>query len=331
MFLLLKFVVKRILWLIPVLLGVSLLIFTIMYFAPGDPARQILGDGATVEAIAEKREELGLNDPFLVQYGRYMYNLVFHGDLGTSYATSTPVSDAIVQRYPNTLILASLATLFMILIGIPLGIISALKQYSWMDKVCSVVGMVGVSMPTFWLGLLLIMVFALNLRVLPASGFYGPRYWILPAFSIGFCSAAGLMRVTRSSMLEVVRQDYIRTARAKGQKEGVIIRHHMLRNAMIPILTNIGLQFGILLAGSMVTETIFAVPGIGKYLIDSVNGRDYPAAQSAVLVVSASYCLVNLLVDVLYAFIDPRIKSQYQGSSKKKAKKGVEANGTAEE
>lgn len=235
------------------------------------------------------------------------------------------------QRYPNTLILATLATVFMIVIGIPLGIISALKQYSWMDKVCSIVGMVGVSMPSFWLGLLLIMMLALKMKLLPASGFYGPRYWILPAFTIGFCSATGLMRVTRSSMLEVVRQDYIRTARAKGQKESVIIRHHMLRNAMIPIVTNIGLQFGILLAGSMVTETIFAVPGIGKYLIDSVNGRDYPAAQSAVLVVSASYCLVNLLVDVLYAFIDPRIKSQYQGGAGKKGKKGVEVGGASKE
>ena len=255
---------------------------------------------------------MGLNDPFFVQYSRYMYRLVFEGDLGTSYKTKKPVSEALIQRYPTTLLLAGLATLFMLIIGIPLGIVSALRQYSWWDKFASVLGMVGVSMPTFWLGLLMILFFTLKLRWFPASGFFGPKYWVMPAFTIGFSTAAGLMRITRSSMLEVVRQDYIRTARAKGQTEGVVVRHHMLRNAMIPIVTNVGLQFGILLSGSMVTETIFAVPGIGKYLIDSVNGRDFPAAQGAVLLVSASYCLVNLLVDLLYAFIDPRIKSQYQ-------------------
>lgn len=314
----LKYIGKRILWMVPVLIGVTLLIFTIMYFAPGDAARQILGDGANPEAIAELRQELGLNDPFFVQYGHYMYNLVLKGDMGISYKSKSPVVETLAQRYPTTIKLAVSSTIFMLIIGIPLGIVSALRQYSWWDKMCSILGMIGVSMPSFWLGLLLIMLFTLKLGWLPASGFFGPKYLIMPAFTIGFTVATGLMRITRSSMLEVVRQDYIRTARAKGQTERVITWHHMFRNALIPIITNVGLQFGILLAGSMVTETIFAVPGIGKYLIDSVNGRDYPAARGAVLLVSASYCVVNLLVDLLYAFVDPRIKSQYQEKRKKK-------------
>lgn len=317
----LKYLERRILWLIPVLLGVTLLIFTIMYFAPGDAARMILGDNATPEAVAALTEELGLNDPFLVQYGRYMYNLVFKLDMGISYHSKTPVIDALIQRYPTTLLLASLSTVFMIIIGIPLGCIAALKQNSVWDRICSFFGIVGVSMPSFWLGLIMIMVFTLKLGWFPASGFFGPKYWIMPAFTIGFTVAAGLMRMTRSSMLEVIRQDYIRTARAKGQTEAKIVWHHMIRNAMIPILTNVGLQFGILLAGSMITETIFAIPGIGKYLIDSVNARDFPAAQGSVLLISASYCIVNLFVDLIYAYIDPRIKSQYQGKSKSRQKK----------
>lgn len=308
----LRFLIKRILWMIPVLFGVTLLIFAIMYFAPGDAARQIIGDNATPQAVEELREELGLNDPFIVQYGRYIYNLIIKGDMGISYKSKAPVADALLQRYPTTMLLAGLSTIFMLIMGIPLGVVSALRHNTWWDKICSIIGMLGVSMPSFWVGLLMIMLFALKLGWLPASGFFTYKHWIMPAFTIGFTVAAGLMRITRSSMLEVVRQDYIRTARAKGQNESKITSHHMFKNAMIPIITNVGLQFGILLAGSMVTETIFSIPGVGKYLIDSVNARDFPAAQGAVLLVSASYCIVNLLVDVLYAIVDPRIKSQYQ-------------------
>lgn len=317
-----RYVAKRILFMIPVLLGVLLMVFLLLDVAPGDPARSILGDFATEEQLEAKREELGLNDPVLVRYVRYVGNLVLKGDMGISYTTGKPVTQAIFERFPTTVLLAMLGVIMMIVFGLPAGIISAVRQYSWIDNISRSVAMLGVSMPNFWTGLLLIMAFALNLKWLPASGFYGPEYWVLPAVTIGFGAAAQLTRTTRSCMLEVVRQDYIRTARAKGQTERVVTMHHVLRNALIPVVTVIGLQFGTLLGGAMITEQIFSIPGLGKFMVESIKSRDYPIVQGGLILISSCFCLVNLLIDILYAFLDPRIKAQYQGKKRSSKAEG---------
>ncbi len=315
-----RYILKRLLMMIPVLLGVSFVVFCMMYFTPGDPARIILGEAATQEDVDRKREELGLNDPFIVQYGNYLKNAVLHGDLGTSYATGQPVTTEILNRFPTTMLLAALSILLSVAIGIPVGIIAATKQYSAFDHAGTILSLVGVSMPNFWQGLMLILLFSVTWGLLPASGFYGPSYWILPAVTVGTSSAAMIMRMTRSSMLEVVRQDYIRTARAKGQTERVVILRHALANALIPIITVVGLQFGGLLGGAVLTESVFAIPGIGKLMVDSIKQKNYPMVQGGVLFIAIVFSFINLLVDLLYAYVDPRIKSQYKSSRKKKAK-----------
>ncbi|WP_434309393.1 ABC transporter permease [Hominifimenecus sp. rT4P-3] len=313
-----KYIGKRLLMMIPVMLGVIVIVFIIMQMTPGDPARQILGDNASVEEVEALREEMGLNDPLVVQCFNYIKNLVLHGDFGTSYRTNLPVISDILVRFPTTMNLTFAGILFAIVLGIPLGIASALKKGSILDEVCSVVGMVGISMPNFWIGLLLAQLFALKLGWLPATGWYGPQYWILPAITVGINGAAIIMRTTRSSMLEVIRQDYIRTARAKGVYEKVVITKHALKNAMIPIITAIGLRIGVQLGGAMVVETVFSIPGLGKYLVDSISYRDYPAVRGGVLFIAIVFSLVNLCVDIIYAFVDPRIKSQYGGANRKK-------------
>lgn len=307
-----RYVGKRILLMVPVLMGVTLLIFLLLHFTPGDPARMQLGTLATEEEILAQREKMGLNDPLVVQFGRYLKNLVTDLDLGVSYTSGRPVTTEIFSRYPTTILLAVLSVCVTLIIGIPTGILSAVKQYSWVDNISMTVGLVGISVPNFWLGLMLSLLFALKLRWLPASGFYGPKYWILPALSIGLSSAATIMRMTRSAMLEVIRQDYIRTARAKGQTERMVIIHHALKNALIPIITVVGIQFGVLLGGAMVTEQIFSVPGLGSYLVTAIGQRDYPVIQGGVLVMAFTSGLVNLAIDIIYSFVDPRIKSQYQ-------------------
>ena len=313
-----KYILKRLLMMIPVMLGVIIIVFVIMQMTPGDPARQILGDTATVEEVEALREEMGLNDPLVVQCFNYIKNLILHGDLGTSYRTNLPVLSDILVRFPTTMNLTFAGILFAIVLGIPLGIASALRKGSVLDETCSVVGMVGISMPNFWIGLLLAQLFALKLGWLPATGWYGPQYWILPAITVGINGAAIIMRTTRSSMLEVIRQDFIRTARAKGVRENVVIVKHALKNAMIPIITAIGLRIGVQLGGAMVVETVFSIPGLGKYLVDSISYRDYPAVRGGVLFIAVVFSLVNLCVDIIYAFVDPRIKSQYGGSNRKK-------------
>lgn len=316
----LRYIAKRILMMIPVLLAVSFLIFSLMYLAPGDPARIVLGDDAPEEAVLEKREELGLNDPFLVQYGRYIYNIVFHFDFGVSYSTGEPVVKTLLERYPVTIELALCCMFMMIIMGLPIGIISAVKQYSLLDNISVSVGLIAVSMPNFWLGLVLIMFFSLKLRLLPASGFYGWKYWILPSMTVGFSNAASLLRTTRSAMLECIRQDYVDTARAKGQSEFKTIMHHVLGNAWIPILTVIGMTFGRLLGGAIISEQIFSIPGLGKLMIDSINMRDYPMVRGGVLMLAFTFSMMNLVVDILYTFIDPRLKTEF---AVKKRKKGV--------
>ena len=315
-----KYILKRLLMMIPVLLGVSLVVFTMMFFTPGDPARIILGADAKQADIENKREELGLNEPFITQYVKKIKNIVTKGDFGTSYSTGRPVTEEIVQRFPTTLRLAGMSILLSVIIGIPAGIIAATKQYSAFDHIGTLISLIGVSMPPFWMGLVLIILFSVTLGWLPASGFYGPAYWILPTITVGTASAATIMRMTRSSMLEVVGQDYMRTARAKGVSERVAILKHALYNALIPIITVVGLQFGGLLGGAVLTESIFSIPGIGKLMVDSIKEKNFPMVQGGVLFIAIVFSFVNLAVDLLYAYVDPRIKSQYKQNKKSKAK-----------
>lgn len=312
-----RYICKRLLMIIPVLLGVTLVVFMILSFAPGDPAVSILGDKASEEDLEAMREQLGLNDPIWMQYFRYLGNII-KGDFGVSYKNRLPVMKQVLERFPNTLYIATGAILFSLIFGIPVGIISAKKQYSFLDNASMVGALVGVSMPVFWMGLLLVIVFSLKLKMLPSSGMgdgFGPllKSLVLPVIALGSYSLAMIARMTRSSMLEVIRQDYIGTARAKGISEGQVTYRHMLKNALIPIITSVGLQFGTLMGGSIMTETVFSWPGIGRLMVESIKSRDIPMVMGSVVFLSVVFSLVNLLVDLLYAFVDPQIKSEYKG------------------
>ena len=307
-----KYVIKRLLMLIPVILGVSFLVFFIMSLSPGDPARTILGENAPQESVDALREELGLNDPVVVQYVNYMKDLL-HGDLGESYKSGRPVFGEIVARFPATLKLAFWGMLFAVALSIPIGIISATKQYSAIDSVSMVFALLGVATPNFWLGLMLIIAFSLNLRWFPSGGLEaGWRSLVLPVITLGTGCMANITRTTRSSMLEVIRQDYIRTAKAKGVSHNKVINKHALKNALIPMVTVIGLQFGSLLGGAVLTEAVFSLPGLGTFLVNSIKAKDTPAVLGCVIVFSICFSIVNLCVDLLYAYIDPRIKSKYK-------------------
>lgn len=295
---------------VPVILGVSIIIFTIMSFTPGDPLVLMLGEGASNEAIAELRAELGLGDPLLVQYVRYVVKAL-SGDMGRSYHSNTSVASEVASRFPNTLRLTILGTIMAILIGIPVGVVSAVKQYSLIDSVSLIVSMVFTSMPSFWLGLMLIMFFSLRLDLFPATGAESWRHFVLPSFTLAAASMASLIRMTRSTMLEVIRQDYIRTARAKGASEKRVVLRHALRNALLPVVTVIGLNFGRQLGGAIVTETVFAMPGLGMLMVNGIRMRDTPIVMGAVLFAALLAGIVMLLVDILYSFIDPRLKTEY--------------------
>lgn len=307
-----KYIAKRLLMLIPVIVGVSFLVFFIMAMAPGDTAKAILGEDAPVEALEALREELGLNDPVPVRYVNYMKGLL-QGDLGESYKSGRPVFDEIMERFPATLELSFWGMIFAVALSIPIGIISATRQYSMLDSVSMVFALLGVATPNFWLGLMLIIVFALHLGWLPSGGnTAGFASLILPVITLGTGCMANITRTTRSSMLEVIRQDYIRTAKAKGVSKNKVINKHALKNALIPVVTVIGLQFGSLLGGAVLTETVFSWPGIGTYLINSIKAKDTNAVLGTVIFFSICFSIVNLVVDILYAYIDPRIKSKYK-------------------
>ncbi len=310
-----KYVAKRILHMIPVLIGVTFVVFTLLYLTPGDPAKIILGESATVETIRELRGEMGLDDPFLLQFWRYLKNAAT-GNIGRSYMTGAPVAHEIMAAFPSTLKLGFLSIFIAIFVGIPLGIISAVRQYSVLDTAAMFFALVGISMPVFWLGLLLILFFSVYLGWFPASGFDTFRAMILPAIALSTASIAMISRMTRSSMLEVIHSDYIRTVRAKGQKERIIVWRHALGNALIPIVTIAGLQFGQLLEGAVLTETIFSIPGVGRLMVDAIKSRDYPMVQGGILYMALAFTVVNLIVDLLYACVDPRIRAQYRGRGK---------------
>lgn len=303
----LKFIFRRLLYLVFVLMGVSLIVFTLLYFTPGDPAQMILGEAADAESIELLREEMGLNDSYIVQYGNYILNIVLHQDLGISYITNTPVMDEILEVFPNTIKLSFIAVCIAIITGTIFGVVSAVKQYSIIDNIVMVTALLGVSAPTFWIGVLMLLLFSVKLGWLPPSGFDTPKQMIMPAVALSLKSTAIIARMTRSSMLEVIRMDYIKTARAKGQKEYKVIMDHAFRNALIPIITVAGLQFGIMLGGALICESIFSIPGLGRLMIDAIKMRDYPVVQGGVLIVATCFTLVTLAVDILYAFVDPRI------------------------
>lgn len=305
-----KYILKRILILIPTIIGVSFVVFSLLYLSPGDAALASAGPNAPKETVEILRDKMGLNDPFLIQYGRFLKNLIFHFDLGTSYQSKTPVIEKILRVFPNTLKLAGVSLIFAIISGIILGIIAGINKNNIIDSLISFAGMIGLAMPIFWSGLLLIIIFSSKLKLLPASGFSSWRHMILPVLALGLQTSSSIMRMTRSSMIEVLDKDYIRTARAKGLKKSRIIFIHALKNAMIPIITTIGLQAGGLLGGSILTETVFSISGFGRLMVDSVKTRDYPVILGGVMFIALVYSIISIIVDILYGFLNPQIKME---------------------
>jgi peptide/nickel transport system permease protein len=301
------YVARRLLLLVPVLLGVSLASFGLLQLVPGDPALILAGEEATEETLARIRQEHGLDRALPVQYVVYLMNAV-RGNLGVSIQSRQPVATLIAQRFPFTLKLTCLAILVSAALGVVAGVIAATRRNSTLDLAALLGSLVGISLPIFWLGLLMILVFAVKLRWLPAGGSGTAAHLVLPAVVLGAASSAVIARMTRASMLEVLRQDYVRTARAKGVAERLVVYRHALGNAMIPILTVFGLEFGYNLGGAVLTETVFSLPGAGRLIVEGIFARDYPVVQGAMLIVATTFVLVNLLTDVAYAFFDPRIR-----------------------
>lgn len=310
----LRYIIKRLLILIPIVIGISFIVFSILSFTPGDPVLNIVGNGADESAYEAKRLELGLNDPFLTRYINYMKG-VFSGDLGKSWNYETRVSAELARTIPKTLILAVTSVVLMLLIGMPIGIISAVKQYSIWDNLSMAAMLILTSMPLFWLGLMLMLQFAVKIKWFPATfpteGLGTFKHWILPTVTCMASMMAALVRTTRSTMLEVIRSDYIRTAQAKGATESSIIIKHALRNTLLPVVTLVGLNFGLLMGGALVTEKVFGIYGVGYLLVNAVMSRDVPLVMGSILFVATCIGVVNLFVDVLYVYIDPRLRSQY--------------------
>lgn len=320
----LEYIIKRILYLIPILFGVSIIIFALKAWTPGDPARQILGNTATEQQLQEKREELGLNDPIVVQYVNYVKGIVTRGDFGDSYRTGKPVLEEILPRLLTSAKITLGAVFIGAMIGILLGIISALKKYTWVDSGVLVISMFFQSVPEFVIGLVLIMVFAVTLHLLPATGIETWKGYIMPMFCIGLASVASYTRITRSSMLEVLGEDYIRTAKAKGQSQYNITFHHALRNALIPVAQSVGTSLGTSIGGGMVLETVFGVPGVGKYIVDSITQRNYPSVLGGALIIAMVLTIINLIVDISFVLIDPRLKTTIIAGSASKKPRRVE-------
>jgi len=309
-----KYIRNRLLMMVILLLGMTFIVFASLYIAPGDPAELAAGPSATTAEVEAMRSYLGLNQPFLVQYGRYLWNLL-HGNLGTSYLTRQPIVDELAVRLPNTLNLAVFSMLLACIVGIPLGIISALHKDTWIDNLLTTLSLIGISTPSFWLGTLLIIFFCVRLGWFPTGGMDHPfwtatglRQVFLPGLSLSLQVMASFVRIGRSSMLDVLGSDYIRTAKSKGLSQRKITWVHALRNALIPLLTQMGTSFGGLLGGAIVTEQVFAINGIGTYLMNAISQRNYVVVQSTVLVIAFMFVVVNLIVDLLYVVVDPRIK-----------------------
>lgn len=316
-----RYVLKRLGWLILTTAVVAVLIFTIMYFVPGSPGKLILGTTATAEDVWNYEETLGLHDPFLVQLGRYLRDTFLRLDFGTSYQYKVPVLQEFAVRLPRTLVLGLLCMALSALIGIPLGILCALKRNTIVDHGMMVFAMMGVSLPQFWLALLMVMLFSLNLHWLPPYGFGGISYWIMPVIAGSVGGIAMTARQTRSAVLETIRADFVTTARAKGVKNWKVIYKHMLPNAMIPIINMMGGTFAMAIGGTVVIEQVFQFPGVGFYMLSGTTSRDYPVVRGCILILAIFSTLAMLLTDLVYAWLDPRIKAQYVSASAKKLKK----------
>jgi ABC-type dipeptide/oligopeptide/nickel transport system permease component len=305
----LKYLGRRLVQLVPVLFLMSVMVFLILYLLPGDPATlALIGHGATtMEHVEELREQMGLNDPIYVQYGRYLANAV-RGDLGTSARFRRPVTEIIMEQFPATLKLSIVGMSIALVLGLTIGIVAAIWRYSWVDTLGMFLALLGVSTPIFWSGLMAIFLFSFRLGWLPSTGTGGWKGMVLPAFTLGLVATGTIARLTRSGLIEVMSQDYVRTARAKGLGEWWVISRHAMKNAMIPIVTVLGLQFGAMLGGAVITETVFSRPGIGRLVVSAVLWEDYALAQGAILLIAICFVLVNLMVDVSYAWLDPRIR-----------------------
>lgn len=316
-----RYILKRILLVFIVIFGVLVIIFILSEITPGDPAARLLGSEASLEEIAAKRAEMGLDEPVIVQFGRYVYNFVTKLDLGQSYTTRQPVWNELMARYPYTLTLGLLATALAILIGVPLGVIGAIKQYSARDTIIVFLALILMSIPNFWFGILCINLFSVKLGLLPSSGTGTWVHWIMPVVILSLGGMASLIRVTRSSMLDTIRMDYMRTARAKGQKESVVIIKHGFRNALIPVVNAISAQMSVVIGGTVMIESVFALPGIGKYMTDAVTALNWPAVRGGVICLAIAFSLLNLIVDLIYVAIDPRLISRYNGVKGKEIRK----------
>lgn len=310
------YLLRRFLGLIPLMLLVATMVFLLVHLTPGDPAAVLGGDTATLEDVEAIRAALGLDRPLPEQYGRFLYRLVVHGDMGTSIFLKLPVTTAIVQRMEPTLMLTALAALVSVGLGIPLGVVAAVRHNSVLDRAAMVIALLGLSVPSFWLGINLAVFFGLRLQMLPVAGYatlsegvwQSVRYLVLPAVALGFSGSALIARMMRSSMLDIMRTDFVRTARAKGLAERLVVYRHALRNAMLPTLTVIGLSIAGLAGGSVVVETVFSIPGVGMLVINAIARRDYPVIQGVVLFSALLYVMVNLIIDLMYAYIDPRVR-----------------------
>jgi len=308
-----RYILKRLVMMIFVILGVAILIFTIMYFVPGDPAQIILGSSATPAQLAEKRQQLGLDQPYIVQLGRYLRDTFLRFDFGTSYVLGTPVIDELVIRFPRTLKLAILCILVQTVVGVPLGVTAAVHQGKWQDSAAILLSMLGMSVPGFWLALMSILIFSVRLGWLPPYGIGTWQHWVLPVITTAIGGIAMNARQTRSAMLEVIRSDFITTARAKGVKEHDVIYGHALPNALIPIITMVGTGFATSLGGTVIAESVFTMPGVGLYMTSAITNLDYPVVRSSVVLLAIAFSFIMLATDLVYAFVDPRIKAQYAG------------------
>lgn len=307
-----KYIVKRLILIIPILLGISIILFTIMNLTPGDPAQMLIGDTYTEDALAQLRSELGLDKPFLVRYANYMLDAL-RGDFGISYRTRNPVFEEVFSRFPHTVAITFLSIIIQLVVGVIVGIVAAVKQYSVMDTVSQSITMVLASVPDFWIGLMLLLLFSVKLGILPLSGIENWTGYILPAVAVALPYMANLIRLTRSTMLDVMRMDYIQTALAKGVPKKKIIFKHALKNALLPVVTIAGVNISWMLGGTIVIEQVFNIPGIGSLMIQSIRNKDTPVVMATVMFIAVLSCLINLATDLIYAAIDPRVKAQIKG------------------
>ena len=308
-----KYIVKRLVMMVFVVLGVAIVIFSIMYFVPGNPAQIILGSSATQEQVDALSHDMGLDQPYPIQLGRYLTDTFLKFDLGTSYQSKRQVSEELMERFPRTLIIASFSILIVAVVGIPLGILAATHQGKWQDYAAVVASLVGISLPGFWLALILINWLCVQLNLLPAFGIGSWKHYVIPVISNSVVGISMIVRQCRVDVLEVIRSDYVTTARAKGVSEHNTTYKHVMPNALIPLITSLGTTFANSLGGTVVTESIFVIPGIGLYMTSAIGSLDYPAVRSGVVVIAIAFSFVMLVVDLIYAFVDPRIKAEYEG------------------